>query len=128
MAERHVEIYSCFISAIMKGRLCFANGSAEEILSQVIVPATKLLDECQECCGAVPLFSHGFQVRHYLIDGINRLCCMRLNAICTNSPRFSRDKHCLEHCDACPGRGACIYIYIYMYIYMNMNIYIYICV
>jgi hypothetical protein len=34
---------------------------------------------------------------------------MRLNAICTNSPRFSRRKNCLQHCIACLERGTCTY-------------------
>jgi hypothetical protein len=109
--DRYMNInnYYCFLSAIMKGRLCFDTISNEEILSQVIIPANKLPDSCQECGETVQVFPEGFQVRHCLIDGIEELCCMRLNAICTNSPRFSRRKNCLQHCNACLGRGTCTY-------------------
>jgi hypothetical protein len=107
--DHYMENQYCFLSAIMKGRLCFDNKSAEKILSQVIIPANKLDDSCQECGEIVRFFPEGFQARHYLLEGIEDLCCMRLNAICTNSPRFSLRKNCLQHCNMCAGRGTCTY-------------------
>eukprot|EP00596_Hydrurales_sp_CCMP1899_P010331 CAMPEP_0119047546 /NCGR_PEP_ID=MMETSP1177-20130426/53721_1 /TAXON_ID=2985 /ORGANISM="Ochromonas sp, Strain CCMP1899" /LENGTH=336 /DNA_ID=CAMNT_0007022277 /DNA_START=354 /DNA_END=1364 /DNA_ORIENTATION=- len=107
---KEFDIPQCFIAAIKRGRPCLDIGTTEEILSQVIIPSKEMPKECRECGEAIEeRFPNGFQVRNYLVDGIDKLCCMILTGFCTKrGAGFARGKHSCDHCFDCPGFGTCI--------------------
>jgi hypothetical protein len=134
---KEFDVSECFVAAVMKGRFSINTGTTEEILSQVIVPAKEMPEECLECGEAIlERFPDGFQVRHYLVDAIDELCCMSLSGFCSKRPDFDRGKHSYDHCVSCPGLGTCIHGASmhchacgqhthmgksFMYIFMNIN-------